>query len=156
MTFKHFILLIAAFSSLSFAKAQNKKADSTAAAATLKSLLSICKNVDFADPKTTKLGTFYKAAPSIIYRGSDKKRAWKDFANYSNAEEKKGVDEVCFRINGSVNRDSSYKIIKYFTEKESEGIWHVLTVSYKKNGTEKKASFAFLKIGKRFGLGDID
>ncbi len=32
---------------------------------------------------------FYKAAPYIIYRGSDKKRAWKDFANYSIGEEKK-------------------------------------------------------------------
>ena len=61
------------------AKAQNKKADSTAAAATLKSLLSVCKNVDFADPKTTKLGTFYKAAPSIIYRGSDKKKGMERF-----------------------------------------------------------------------------
>jgi hypothetical protein len=119
-------------------------------------LLSVCKNVDFADPKTNQLGVFYKAAPYIIYRGDDKKRAWKSFANYSNAEEKKGVDEVCTRINESVNRDSSYKIVKYITEKESEGIWHILMVSYKKNGTEKNAAFAFLKIGKRFGLGDID
>lgn len=156
MKSKHFILFITAFASLSFAEAQNKKADSAAAATTLKSLLSVCKNVDFADPNTTKLGTFYKAAPYIIYQGDDKKRAWKVFANYSNAEDKKGVDEVCTRINETVNRDSSYQIVKYFTEKESEGIWHVLMVSYKKNGSEKKVSFAFLKIGKRFGLGDID
>jgi hypothetical protein len=156
MTSKQFLLFIIAFASFSFAKAQNKKADSAAAATTLKSLLSVCKNVDFADPKTTKLGMFYKAAPYILYQGDDKKRAWKVFANYSNAEEKKGVDEVCFRINESVNRDSSYKIVKYLTEKESEGLWHILMVSYKKNGTEKKAAFAFLKIGKRFGLGDID
>jgi hypothetical protein len=141
---------------LSFAKAQNTKADSAGAATTLKSLLSICKNVDFTDPKTTKLGTFYKAAPYIIYRGDDKKRAWKSFANYSNAEEKKEVDEVCIRINESVNRDSIYRIVKYVTHKESEGIWHVLMVSYKENGIEKNAAFAFLKIGKRFGLGDID
>ena len=156
MTSKHFMLFITAFALLSFAKAQNKLTDSTAVAKTLKSLLSICKNVDFADPNTLKLGTFYKAAPFIIYRGSDKKRAWKVFANYSNAEDKKGVDEVCTRINASVNRDSSYQIVKYFTEKESEGIWHVLMINYKKNGAERKAAFAFLKIGKRFGLGDID
>ena len=71
-------------------------------------------------------------------------------------KKKKGVDEICLRINGSVNKDSSYKIIKYFTEKESEGTWHVLMVSYKKNGIEKKSAFAFLKIGNQFGLGDID
>jgi hypothetical protein len=153
---KYFILFITALTSFSVAKAQNTKVDSVAAATTLQSLLSVCKNVDFADPKTTELGMFYKAAPYIIYQGSDKNRAWKVFANYRNAEEKKGVDEVCTRIKESVNRDSSYTIVKYITEKESEGIWHVLMVSYKKNGIEKKAAFAFLKIGDRFGLGDID
>ena len=50
MTSKHFILFIAAYASLSFAKAQNKQTDSTVAAKTLNSLLSVCKNVDFADP----------------------------------------------------------------------------------------------------------
>jgi len=156
MAFKHFILFFVAFASVSLTKAQNRQTDSTAAATALRSLLSICKNVDFADPKTNELGMFYKAAPYIIYRGSDKERAWKDFANYTNAEEKKGVDGICTRINESVNRDSSYTIVKYFTEKESEGIWHVLMLNYKKNGIEKKAAFAFLKISNRFGLGDID
>ncbi len=153
---KLLILFIVVFALLPDANAQNAKTDSAAVATTLKSLLSICKNVDFGDPKTSELGMFYKAAPYIVYRGDDKKRAWKVFANYNNAEEKKGVDEVCLRINGTVNRDSSYKIIKYFTEKESEGTWHVLMVSYKKGGAEKKAAFAFLKIDNRFGLGDID
>jgi hypothetical protein len=32
----------------------------------------------------------------------------------------------------------------------------VLMVRYQQNGEEKEAAFAFLKIGKRFGLGDID
>ena len=116
MTSKHFILFITAFAISSLAKAQNKEKDSTAAATTLISLLSVCKNVDFADPNTTKLGTFYKAAPYIIYQGRDKERKWKVFANYSHAEDKKGVDEVCARINQSVTRDSSYQIVKYFTE----------------------------------------
>jgi hypothetical protein len=156
MISKHFILFIIAVASLFFAEAQNTQTDSAAVAKTLKSLLSVCKNVDFADPKTTKLGTFYKAAPYIIYQGNDKKRAWKVFANYNNAEEKKGVGDICIRINESVNRDSSYKIVKYVTNKESEGVWHVLMVSYQKKGTQKNAAFAFLKIGKRFGLGDID
>lgn len=156
MISKHSLLFITAFASLSFAKAQNIQTDSAKTATTLKSLLSVCKNVDFADPETTKTGMFYKAAPYIIYRGSDKKRAWKDFSNYNNTEEKKAVDAVCTRINESVNRDSVYKIVKYITEKESEGMWHILMVNYKKDGTEKKAAFAFLKIGNRFGLGDID
>ncbi len=69
----------------------------------------------------------------------------KEFANYSNAEDKKGTDEICTDINETVNRDSSYQIIKYFTEKESEGVWHVLTVTYKKKGVEKHTAFAFFE-----------
>ena len=136
--------------------AQNKTADSLSAAKVLGELITICRTVDFADPKVSELGIFYKAAPYIIYRGPDKIRAWKDFTNYSNESEKKGVDEVCQHINGTVNRDSSYRIIKYFTERESEGIWHLLQFSYNKKGIDKNIIFAFLKIDNRFGLGDID
>lgn len=142
--------------SLAAAQAQNSPVDSAAAAATLKNLFSICKTVDFKDPKTQELGTFYKAAPYIVYRGEDKKRAWKDFANYSKEDEKKGVDETCLRINETVNRDTAYTITRYFTEKESEGTWHILLVRYHKKGTMREAAFAFLKIGNKFGLGDID
>jgi len=156
MKLKLFILLIAASALLPVAKAQSIQTDSVAVAAAFKELLSICKNVDFGDPETQTLGIFYKAAPYIVYRGADKKRAWKTSANYSNAEEKKGVDEVCLRINETVNRNKDYQITKYITEKESEGTWHVLMISYKKNGVEKKAAFAFLKIHNRFALGDID
>jgi hypothetical protein len=139
-----------------FAGGQTSAADSAAVAKTLTDLLYICKHVDFSDPETINQGTFYKAAPYIIYRGDDKARSWKDFANYANPEEKTGVDNVCFKINGSVNQDSAYTILKYSTETESEGTWHVLVVSYMKRGVMKKSAFAFLKIGNRYGLGDID
>lgn len=153
---KRLILFTACFVLFNFVKGQNKTADSTAVAKTFTELLTICKKIDWADPKTTELGTFYKAAPYIIYRGDDKKRAWKDFANYSNATEKEGVNNVCFRINGGVNQDTAYKITKYQTETESEGTWHILTVNYIRKGVSKQAAFAFLKIKNKFGLGDID
>lgn len=111
---------------------------------------------DFADPKVKEPGTFYKAAPYIIYRGEDKTRNWKDFADYSKPDEKKRVDEICKRVNRTTGQDSSYRIINFFTEKESEGTWFVLMVSYKKEGVEKRTAYAFLKIKNRFGLGDID
>lgn len=152
-------IIIAAITVIGFmlpATAQNKKADSLKLVTVFKELLSICKNVDFADPKVQDSGTFYKAAPYIIYRGDDKQRAWKDFANYNNPKEKKGLDEVCYRINKTINQDSSYHIEKYFTEKQSEGVWHVLMINYKRKGVDKKLAFAFLKVKNRFGLGDID
>lgn len=123
---------------------------------TLQELLHICKNVDFSDPKTTEVGMFYKAAPYIVYRGKDKVRKWKEICDYSKPEDKKGVDQVCYRINSSVNQDSNYKFGSFRKEKESEGVWHVVEVLYSKKGTPKKAYFAFLKIGERYALGDID
>ncbi|MES2774116.1 MAG: hypothetical protein V4722_08020 [Bacteroidota bacterium] len=133
------------------------QSDSIPVANTLTTLIMICKNVDFGDPKTLGVGTFYKAAPYIVYRGeTDKARRWKDIANYSNPEEKKGVDEVCYRINQTVNQDSAYKFVKYFTEKESEGTWHIMVVSFIRKGVAKQAAFAFLKIKGKFALGDID
>lgn len=136
--------------------AQNNITDSLEVVTVLKKLLTECKNVDFTDPQTSSIGTFYKAAPFIIYRGEDKKRAWKDFANYSNEIEKKGVDEVCYKINNTINQDSSYKILKFHKEKESEGEWNVLIISYLRKGKQKEVAFAFLKVNNRFGLGDID
>jgi len=136
--------------------AQTDKADSAAVAKTLRELLSICKNVDFADPKTTDLGTFYKAAPYIVYRGDDATRKWKDFTDYSKEDEKKQVNEICYRINGSVNQDDHYEFVQYVTQTESEGKWCAIIVSFTKKGKQQKLLFAFLKIKGRFALGDID
>ncbi|NUM32625.1 MAG: hypothetical protein HUU47_09935 [Bacteroidetes bacterium] len=136
--------------------AQNTNNDSANVAKTLKELLKICRTVDFTDPQTTSLGTFYKAAPYIIYRGDDKNRAWKDFANYNNEDEKTGVDNVCLKINGTINQDTNYVITKYETGTESEGKWHILKVEYFKKGIKKQMAFAFLFVKGRYGLGDID
>jgi hypothetical protein len=157
MTTKRWILFIASFVLLTFVKAQNKKADSIAVAATFKNILASCKATVPEDPQIKTRGRFYKAAAYIVYRGSDKLRAWKDFVQYNNKEERDETDGICKKVNRTVNLEgSAYKIAKYFTEKESEGTWHVLIVSYTADGVEKKVAFAFLKIGKRFGLGDID
>ena len=156
MKYKCLLVTLIVLVSTSASFAQKSKADSLDVAKTLHELLLICRSVDFADPKVTVLGYFYKAAPYIIYRGDDKKRNWKDFADYSRADEKKQVDGVCERMNRTANQDSAYTITKYITETESEGTWHVLLVSYKKKGVEKTTAYAFLKIGKKFGLGDID
>lgn len=149
-------LLVSSFIMIPALHAQKRQSDSINVVKTFKELLSICKNVNFADPKVQQMGTFYQAGAYVIYRGADEKRNWKDFANYARPEEKKGVDEVCYRINNTVNQDSSYTILGYHTEKESEGTWHLLLIKYLRKGVEKKSAYAFLKIGDRFGLGDID
>ncbi len=157
MNLRSIVLLIASLIAVNTAKAQTKRPDSLALAKTLHEILRICRSVDFADPKVTELGRFYKAAPFIVYRGEDQSRKWKDIANYSLPEDKKGVDEVCERINRTANQDSlNYRIIKYHTETESEGTWHVLLVNYTRKGTQRTTAYAFLKIGNKFALGDVD
>jgi hypothetical protein len=157
MKLKYYLLFFIVIVLSTGLKAQSNKADSIQVAKALHELLLICRSVDLADPKVKTLGTFYKAAPYIVYRGEDKTRAWKVMSDYSKEYDKKGVDDICERINRTANQDSlGYKIIHYRSEKESEGTWHVLMVSYKKKGVEKSAEFAFLKIGNRFALGDID
>lgn len=135
---------------------QSAVSDSAKVAETLKELAKICRTVDFADTNTYKLGTFYKAAKFIIYRGDDEKRAWKDFANYKNSEEKEGVDNVCLRINRTINQDTNFVITKFETYAEREGKWHILHIDYMKKGEIKKVAFAFLFVKGRYGLGDID
>lgn len=137
------------------ARAQ-QSSDSAAVATTFTSLLKLCRNVDFNDPTTREQGFFHKVAPYIIYRGDNKQRNWKDFANYQNAAERKQVDEIAARINRTVNRDTAWRIVSYETRKESEGVWHAITVNYTLNGTPRKLLFAFLKVKGRYGLGDID
>ncbi len=151
----HNSLLLILFSFAAFTVcAQNN--DSATLAKTFNELTELCKNVDFTDPKSFELGYFYKAAPYIVYRGEDAKRKWKTAADYSKSEDKTGVDAVCEKINQTVNQDKNYKIVQYFTEKESEGTWHVLMVTFIKKSVEKKAAFAFLNINGKFLLGDID
>lgn len=141
---------------ISISQLHAQSSDSAKLANTLTDLLTICAKVDFADPKVQQLGTFYKAAPYIVYKGENSTRKWKDVTDYTKADEKVQVDETCFRINNSVNQDSSYKILKYLTQKESEGLWHVLIVGYTRKGVARKSAFAFLKINGKFALGDID
>lgn len=133
-----------------------KAQDSAKVAKTFNDLISLCRNVDWGDPKVQELGLFYKAAPYIVYKGDDEKRKWKVAANYSDPKEKEQVNNVCYKINETVNQDSSYKIVGYLTQKESEGEWHVLLINYVRKGKDKRAAYAFLKIGDKFLLGDID
>lgn len=150
------IKLLLLISLLAGIGARSKAQDSAAVVKTFLELLAVCKSVDFADPKVQETGPFYKAAPYIVYQGDDAKRKWKDIANYKNANEREQVDDICFGINGSVNRDPNYTITGYRTNTESEGEWHVVHVSYTKKDRKRNISFAFLKIGDRYALGDID
>ncbi len=153
---KHFILLLLTGTCAVATAQKSSDADSATVAQTLHSLATICQTLNFADPQVQQQGTFYKAAPYVVYRGQDSKRKWKTFCNYKKPADRAGVDNVCERINQTINQDTAWHILQYSTQKESEGKWHVLEVEYTRKGNRQHAIFAFLKIGNRFGIGDID
>lgn len=136
--------------------AQNKKEDSIKVVNTLLYILQNTAYVNFSDSNVHKFGTFYKVAPYIVYQGKNLNRKWKDSCNYLLDEDKLGVDEICFKLNRTINKADTFIIEKYSTEKESEGVWHVLTISFNLKGRNKIMQFAFLKPRNTFLLGDID
>lgn len=111
----------------------------------LTELFDICRNDD-AD-----------AAPAyFVYRGPDKSREWKDTFRASDAVEKAGAGELCRRIKGYLDESEGYLLGAVKVERESEGEWHAIEVSFQQSGEVKKVIFAFLLVKGRFAVGDID
>lgn len=113
--------------------------------ARLNQLFTICKN-----------GEAEKAASYFVYRGADKARKWKDTLRASDPIEKAAAEEGCLRINSYRDKDQKYSFGKVQIEKEEEGEWHVLEVSFSEDSETKKVIFAFLLVNGQFAIGDID
>ena len=111
----------------------------------LEALFTACQAQDYAT-----------AAASIVYRGNDEARRWKDVSNYEAEEEKSYVDRVCKEIRDLLAGSDSYDWGEYLEEAESEGVWHVQAVRFEKGVQRQERHFAFLMIGEVFALGDID
>ena len=97
-----------------------------------------------------------EAAAYFVYRGPDKKREWKDTFRASDQVEKAGVGEICRRIKNYLDENQYYEFGEVKVQRESEGEWHALEVSFQKDGQTKKVIFAFLKIKGQYAIGDID
>lgn len=98
----------------------------------------------------------YKSASKyIVYRGDDTSRNWKDVYNYYNEDEKKVVIDVCKRIKNYLLTGGDYELTDFTEKEESEGTWYTWLVEFQK-GDNKEVHFSFLKIGKKYVLGDID
>jgi len=98
---------------------------------------------------------YKSAAKYIVYRGDDTSRAWKDVYNYYNEDEKQAVIEICKKIKNFLETGGDYELSEFREDKESEGTWYTWLVEFQK-GDKRKVNFSFLKIGKRYALGDID
>jgi hypothetical protein len=108
-------------------------------------LFDICKSDKLED-----------AASYFVYRGEDKTREWKDTLHADNPADKAAITGICWRIKSYLDESSNYSFDGVKVEKESEGEWHALDVSFCQGDKSKKVIFAFLLIKGQFAIGDID
>jgi hypothetical protein len=103
-----------------------------------------------------KTGGTAAAAAYFVYRGPDKNREWKDTYRANDSADRAAVEEGCRRIKGYLDESEGYVFGAVKVEKEPEGQWHVVEVSFQQKGKTKKVLFAFLPLGGQFAVGDID
>ena len=108
-------------------------------------LFDLCKSSKWED-----------AAAFFVYRGEDKTREWKDTLRGDDPAEKGAIREICRRITGYLDESSGYSFDGVRVERESEGEWHALEVSFQQGEKKKKVIFAFLLIKGQYAIGDID
>jgi hypothetical protein len=104
-----------------------------------------------------KKGDAETAAAYFAYRnGPDKAREWKDTLRATDPTEKAAAAEGCRQIQSFLDPSQEHSFGSVRVEKESEGQWHIIEVTFKQGDRTKIVSFAFLPINGQFVLGDID
>ena len=100
-----------------------------------------------------KKGDLKAAGALIAYRlRDDKASRWKRVLDTSKPKELEAARKTCKRVAGYALEKGKYKLGKYQSQKESEGVWHVQTFHI----GDKKVIFAWLKLATGYALGDID
>lgn len=89
---------------------------------------------------------------NLVYRGNDETRRWKTALNVNDSLEKQQAMNFMDRVSRAVEGCADYKTGEINTERESEGTWIILPLQC----GDKTVQFAFLKIGDKVLLGDID
>ena len=96
------------------------------------------------------------AAGYFVYRGPDKSREWRDTYRAADAAERAAVQDGCARIKSYLDESEGYAFGPVKVERESEGEWHVVEVSFKQGAGTQRVIFAFLRVKGQFSIGDID
>lgn len=103
--------------------------------------------IDFAKQNNVQAFT-----ESLVYRGEDETRRWKTALSLQDTEESRQAEKWMNRIRNSFELCSEYSFAAIRTDREEEGTWMVQPV----HCGERTIYFAFLKIGDRYLLGDMD
>ena len=103
-----------------------------------------------------KAGDSNAAAGYFVYRGPDKNRKWKDTYRAADVAERAEVRDACARINSYLDNSQGYTFGPVKIERESEGEWHAVEVTFRQGGETKRVIFAFLPVKGQYSIGDID
>ncbi len=90
--------------------------------------------------------------PQVIFRGEPSSRNWNSPLNMDIPDEAAQAERVMNQVKKAMSGCSDYKLEAIRVESESEGIWLVQPVIC----GNSKVYFAFLMIGSRLMLGDLD
>jgi len=91
-------------------------------------------------------------AENLIYRGKDENRRWKSALNLNDSLERAQANVFMERVSRYIEGCENFETGEIKLERESEGIWILFPI---KCGN-KIMYFAFLKVGDRVLLADID
>lgn len=92
-------------------------------------------------------------AENTVYKGEDPKRKWNAANNPASPEELKAGKEMMEEFKKAFSECNHKEFDTFRGDKQREGIWYVYTYAC---GASKKIHLAFLKIGAKYALGDID
>ena len=111
----------------------------------LSKLLALCQANDLR-----------QAGAYCVYRGPDEARRWHDVYHYAAKDEREEINSICYRIRSYLNKSKSYKFGRFWCKEQLEGEWCAWEVLFTRTRSPETVAFAFLKVGRRYALGDID
>ena len=97
-----------------------------------------------------------RAGAYCVYRGTDRARRWHDVYHVAVKEEREEINSICYRIRDYLDRSKSYEFDHFWCKEQVEGEWCAWEVQFRRTGSAETVAFAFLKVGRRYALGDID
>jgi hypothetical protein len=97
-----------------------------------------------------------QAGAYCVYRGPDKARLWHDVYHVAAKEEREEINSICYRIRNYLEGSKSYEFDHFWCKEQLEGEWCAWEVLFRRTGSAETVAFAFLRVGTRYALGDID
>jgi hypothetical protein len=96
-------------------------------------------------------------APWLVFKSGNTAETWKRSLRYNDDEEQLAIEKECAKLQVLVTGLQDYSYVEFASTQDAEGEWLIWKVKLNYQDGENEAStFAFLKVGDRYLLGDIE